>query len=1130
MREKSKRCLGAIIPALLLCSPAFASSARSISRVRSKNLAVQSGTTFTGQSQDEAVKICDPFAVFGDSTEPVMVKTVASGQEVLNFLKNNDLLRANHETVSEISGEVDSVFGRKDFAHASAYNHCHFTWGIYNTHTYIGMTSAKCASWSGTWELGSTAPFFQTTSVGNKTATSFDVNVDLNQSSTVYAVLLLSTTTAPNSTQVRNGQDGNGNPAIQIKSLVVNSGAYTGTISFTGLTTGTKYMVYLVGQNGASELTPTPEVVNPDFVHGTLSSVDYWKFPKVRTDSHGDFYAMYANNGVIQFVKWNGNSWDNYASITSSSVSGRTWISYGNEYAANFEIDKDDNLHVIFNASPDQSTANYDGFLGVYNGTSWTFSQIADDTEAPGEVKLFVDNNNKDYVVYSIGYTLRYATDASGSWAARTIITAGTTGGTDELMDDYVVVDGTGKVSLIYRREDGQDSRQDDYYLTTSADNFASQNLILNGKDEAQQYQIGNVIVDASNKIHYVYYNMTNSTAYYRTDASGSWVTTTLSSPTYSITSSLGVAIDGTSTYILTNGTNGYHFQAKVGSGDWTYGNPFTLDGFFCDKIGLDTVSKRIMLMSENNSNWTVNYHGGEIGDYVTTPPPNNAPINTVVPAISGTSTVGSLLSATSGTWTDADGDTLTYTYQWYRADDNTGTNEAAISGATAGSYTLTVSDAHKYLRVVVTANDGHGSADQTATSTRTAAANSAPVNTVVPVISGTTTVGSLLSATSGTWTDADGDSPSYTYQWYRADDNSGTNETAISGATADNYTLTASDTHKYLRIVVTANDGHGSADQTATSTRTAVANAAPVNTVVPVISGTNTVGSTLSATTGTWTDSDGDSPTYSYQWYRADDNSGTNETAISGATAGSYTLTTSDAHKYLRVIVTANDGHGSADQTATSTRMALANVAPVNTVVPIISGTNKVGSTLAVTTGTWTDTDGDTPTFAYQWKADGTIIVGKTLPTCLLTAAQSKKTITCTITADDGNGGTPIITTDGVLVANSAPVFTGTPAITGRAKIKQTLSLADTGTSDADGDTVTLSYQWAAGGVDIPGATSETYLLTVNEDKKSITCTLTADDGNSGVTHYTTLGVIVKSGFPWCNLVPVLIAPKETP
>ncbi|MDD3814881.1 MAG: DUF4347 domain-containing protein, partial [Desulfocapsaceae bacterium] len=322
----------------------------------------------------------------------------------------------------------------------------------------------------------------------------------------------------------------------------------------------------------------------------------------------------------------------------------------------------------------------------------------------------------------------------------------------------------------------------------------------------------------------------------------------------------------------------------------------------------------------------------------------NDAPVNTDVPAISGTSTVGSQFSATSGTWTDADGDTPTYSYQWYRADDSDGTNDAAILSATSNTYTLTTSDAHKYLRVVVTADDGHGSSDQTATSIRTVAANSAPVNTDVPTISGTNTVGSQLTATSGTWTDADNDTLSYSYQWYRADDDSGTNDAAIGGETSSSYTLTASDIHKYLRVVVTADDGHGSSDQTATSTRTAAANAAPVNTDVPVISGASTVGSQLSATSGTWSDADNDTLSYTYQWYRADDNGGTNDAEISGATNSTYTLTTSDAHKYLRVVVTADDGHGSSDQTATSIRTAAANAAPVNTDVPTISGTNTVG------------------------------------------------------------------------------------------------------------------------------------------------------------------------------------------
>ncbi|MFV3078023.1 DUF4347 domain-containing protein, partial [Niveispirillum fermenti] len=75
--------------------------------------------------------------------------------------------------------------------------------------------------------------------------------------------------------------------------------------------------------------------------------------------------------------------------------------------------------------------------------------------------------------------------------------------------------------------------------------------------------------------------------------------------------------------------------------------------------------------------------------------------------------------------------------------------------------------------------------------STTAGGGNAAPVNSVVPSVTGTATVGNALSTGNGSWTDPDGDPLSYTYQWYRADDTSGTNATAITGATASNYTLT---------------------------------------------------------------------------------------------------------------------------------------------------------------------------------------------------------------------------------------------------------------------------------------------------------------------------------------------------
>jgi len=515
----------------------------------------------------------------------------------------------------------------------------------------------------------------------------------------------------------------------------------------------------------------------------------------------------------------------------------------------------------------------------------------------------------------------------------------------------------------------------------------------------------------------------------------------------------------------------------------------------------------------------------------------NAAPTNTVAPAISGSASVGNSLSSSAGTWNDADGDTLSYGYQWYRADDNGGTNDSLITGATANSYSLTSADAHKYLRVVVTANDSNGSADQSATSLRTAIGNAAPTNTVAPAISGSASVGNSLSSSAGTWNDADGDTLSYGYQWYRADDNGGTNDSLITGATANSYSLTSADAHKYLRVVVTANDSNGSADQTATSLRTAIGNAAPTNTVAPAISGSASVGNSLSSSAGTWNDADGDTLSYGYQWYRADDNSGTNDSLITGATASSYSLTSTDAHKYLRVIVTANDSNGSADQTATSLRTAIGNAVPTNTVAPAISGSASVGNSLSSSAGTWNDADGDTLSYGYQWyRADdnsGTndsLITGATANSYSLTSADAHKYLRVEVTADDSNGSADQTAASlRTAITNTAPSNTTPPAISGTVAVGNALSTSDGTWTDADNDSLSYSYQWLANGVNIGGATTNSYTLTTAEAHKAITVTVTANDSNGGSVSATSASSTVSNTAPNATSTAITTATEDS-
>jgi hypothetical protein len=76
-------------------------------------------------------------------------------------------------------------------------------------------------------------------------------------------------------------------------------------------------------------------------------------------------------------------------------------------------------------------------------------------------------------------------------------------------------------------------------------------------------------------------------------------------------------------------------------------------------------------------------------------------PANTVAPAVTGTATVGSTLTCTSGTWTGA---SITYAYQWQRAPGG------AIAGATNTTYVLVAADSGHSVTCVVRASNPGGS------------------------------------------------------------------------------------------------------------------------------------------------------------------------------------------------------------------------------------------------------------------------------------------------------------------------------------------------------------------------------------------------------------------------------------
>ena len=207
-------------------------------------------------------------------------------------------------------------------------------------------------------------------------------------------------------------------------------------------------------------------------------------------------------------------------------------------------------------------------------------------------------------------------------------------------------------------------------------------------------------------------------------------------------------------------------------------------------------------------------------------------------------------------------------------------------------------------------------------------AAASGPVGTAAPTIAGTAQDGQVLSATNGTWTNSP---TSYTYAWSQCDA-SGASCTAIATATAATYTAVTADVGHTLRVTVTAKNANGSG--TATSAASAVVSdkTAPTPTTVPTISGTPAVGSTLTASQGTWS---GSPTSVAFAWLRCDA-SGNDCATISGATAPTHVLTPADAGATLRVSVTATNAKGS---TTFVSKQTAAAPAPTATGCPAGTG-----------------------------------------------------------------------------------------------------------------------------------------------------------------------------------------------
>ncbi len=469
-------------------------------------------------------------------------------------------------------------------------------------------------------------------------------------------------------------------------------------------------------------------------------------------------------------------------------------------------------------------------------------------------------------------------------------------------------------------------------------------------------------------------------------------------------------------------------------------------------------------------------------------------PVNSGVPQISGTAARGSALVAAAGTWGGAGN---SYSFQWQHYANSTWTT---IASATLAGYTVPAGDEGFKLRVLVTASNYDGTVTVASDPTDTVV-GAPPVLTSVPAPTGTPSRGSALTARQGTW---DGVGNTFKYQWQR---DLGSGYSNIAGATAISYVLQPADTGASIRVQVTATNVDGTASGLSDAVGPVVS-AAPVNSAPPVASGTPARASTLTTTTGTWS---GAGNLYSYQWQK---DPGTGWVDIAGATKSTYVAQKTDEASELRVKVTATNVDGVVSVTSDPTD-TIAAMPPVNTGIPLVTGTLQRTKAVSGSQGTWT---GPGNVYTYQWQRDSgsgfADIAGATANLYVLTQADVGAKLRIKVTATNPDAAVSAYSLDTAAVALAAPIQAASPVVTGTARTGLVITTSAGSWMPAG---ATFAYQWQVddgnGFQDIAGATSPNYTLTDDEAGLKVRAQVTATNADgSTVTYSNALGPVLAS------------------
>ena len=266
--------------------------------------------------------------------------------------------------------------------------------------------------------------------------------------------------------------------------------------------------------------------------------------------------------------------------------------------------------------------------------------------------------------------------------------------------------------------------------------------------------------------------------------------------------------------------------------------------------------------------------------------------------------------------------------------------------------------------------------------------------------------------------------------------------------------------------------------------------------------------GDTLTCTPGSYADDDGDSASFGYRWNV--------EGVDPGETSATLSSAWFDRGETVTCAVTPNDGtdDGAA---VSSNSITISNSAPSIGSVSIRPSSPMASDTLTCAYSGFSDADGDSDASTYNWTVNGTAAGSGTT---LLGLYWSGDTVVCTVTPNDGtDAGTAL--SDTVTIHNELPVVDSVSLSPSSVYTDGTITSL-VSTSDADGDSVTVSYAWYVDGVVVGATGSSLAGVTWFDKDQAVYVVVTPNDGTEDGPAVTSSSLTVLNTAPEAPVVSI--------